>query len=304
MTTYSFREKNIRNTWVIFGAFFAVIIGIGWAVSYIYNDQSLLLIAVLFSIGMNVLAYWKSDSIAMQMSGAHEVTRESARELYNLVENLTIASGLPMPRLYVIEDHAANAFATGRNPQHAAIAVTTGLLERMDRSELEGVLAHELSHIKNYDTLIMTVAVVLVGFLALISDFFVRSMWFGRHSDDDRRDTNPVMLAIGVAAIILAPIAGTLMQLAISRKREFVADSSAALMTRYPEGLAAALEKLSLDSPLAHPKQATAHLFIVNPFKADSAERKTRAQFFSRLFMTHPPIEDRIAALRKLNTGE
>lgn len=276
--------------------------GVGWALSYIYNDVSILYIAVIISVAMNVVAFWKSDSVVMAMSGAHKIERESARDIYVLVENLCITAGLPMPAIYIIEDQSANAFATGRDPKHAAIALTTGIIKKLEKTELEGVIAHELSHIKNYDTLIMTVVVVLVGVLTIISDIFLRSMWFGGNRGNNREEGgNPIMAIIGIVGIILAPIAGSLIQLAISRKREFVADTSAGLLTRYPEGLASALEKISKDAPMQHPRQATAHLFIANPYKADVAEKAEKVSFFAKLFMTHPPIQERIAVLRGEN---
>jgi heat shock protein HtpX len=299
MTLYSNRDSNIRKTWVIFTLFLLIVIGVGWVFSYVYNDSSILYFAVILSVVMNMVAYWKSDSIAMSMAHAHQVSHEDNREIYHLVENLCITAGIPVPKIYIIDDDSANAFATGRNPQHASIALTTGILRRLDRTELEGVIAHELSHVKNYDTLLSTVVVVLVGVIAMLSDIFMRSMWFrgGKREGDREGGQNPIFLVIGIAAAILAPIAATLMQLAISRKREFLADSSGALLTRYPEGLASALEKISSDVPLQAAKPATAHLFFVNPFKADASGPK-RTSFFVKLFMTHPPIEERIAALR------
>lgn len=299
MTLYSTRDSNIRKTWVLFALFLMVVISIGWIFSYVYNDQAILYFAVVLSVVMNMVAYWKSDSIAMSMAHAHELSHEENREVYHLVENLCITAGIPVPRIYIIQDESANAFATGRNPQHASIALTTGILHRLNRTELEGVIAHELSHVRNYDTLLSTVIVVLVGTISIVSDIFIRSMWFGggRRSDDREGGSNPVFLIIGIVAAIIAPIAATLMQLAISRKREFLADSSGALLTRYPEGLASALEKISSDAPLRAAKPATAHLFLVNPFKGDAKGAK-RAPLLVRLFMTHPPIEERIAALR------
>lgn len=299
-SAYSFRTRNIRKTWVLLAVFLLVIVGIGYALSYYYDNVSILYIAVIVSLLLNVTAYWKSDTIAMKLNGAKQVTRDEQRELYNILENMCISQGMEMPKLYVIDDPSPNAFATGRNPSHAAIAVTSGLLERLERSEIEGVLAHELAHVKNYDTLVMTVVVVLVGTLALISDFFIRMMWFGGGKGGDRREGggNPVMLAVSIIAIVIAPIAGMLIQLAISRKREFAADSSAVLITRYPEGLASALEKIALAPKMKKPKEATAHLYIANPFKADT--KQSKIPFFAKLFMTHPPIEERIEALRKM----
>ncbi|HPW34561.1 MAG TPA: M48 family metalloprotease [Candidatus Paceibacterota bacterium] len=297
MTLYSHRDSNVRKTWLLFFVFLIVVMGVGWALSYVYNDQSILYIAVVLSVGMNLIAYWKSDSIALTLSHAKFVEHDQNKDLYHIVENLCITAGLPTPKIYIISDPSPNAFATGRNPNHAAIALTTGLLERLDRSELEGVIAHELSHVRNYDTLLQTVVVVLVGLISIIADFFTRSMWFGGRDSDDRGGKNPVMLAISIAAIVIAPIAATLIQLAISRKREFLADASGALLTRYPEGLAGALEKISSAQPIKYAHNATAHLFFANPFKAD-AQKSNKVSFVAKLFMTHPPIQERIKMLR------
>jgi len=295
MSAYSFRDSNIRKTWAIFVLFLVVVIGIGWVFAQVYNDSTILYIAVIFSIVINFVAYWRSDSIALSLSKARLAGKENFREIHNIVENLSITAGIPMPKIYIINDASANAFATGRNPKHASIALTTGIIERLDRSELEGVIAHELSHIKNYDILLSTIVVVLVGFLAILSDIFMRSLWFRGRGDNDR--SNPVLLLVGIALALISPIVATLIQLAVSRKREFLADASGALLTRYPEGLASALEKIAVSSPLKNAKNATAHLFIANPFKADS-QKKT--PFLARLFMTHPPIEERVRVLREM----
>ncbi len=299
-TLYSFRDTNIRKTWLIFALFLIIVIGIGWILGYVYQDPGILYIAVIFALIMNVTAYWNSDTMVMKMSGAHEADHATNTELYHIVENLAITAGIPMPKIYIINDASANAFATGRNPKHAAIAVTTGILAKLNKTELEGVIAHELSHVRNYDTLLSTVVVVLVGFLAILSNIFTRSfLWGGGGRDRDREGQGGILMIIGLIAIIIAPIVGTLIQLAISRKREFLADASGALLTRYPEGLASALEKISGDQPLRKPQEATAHLFFVNPFKADSPYHK-KYSFLVRIFMTHPPIEERIKALREL----
>lgn len=282
--------------------FFGVVIGIGWIFSQIYGNSMILYVAVAFSIFMNVLSYWFSDKIVLKMHKAKPVDLKSNPELYRVLENLTISAGLPMPKFYIIEDPAPNAFATGRNPKNAVVAVTTGLMEKLDRSELEGVLSHELSHIGNRDMLVSTVAVVLVGFIAILSDIFMRSMLFGgirgRDSSDSR--AGGIMIVIGIALSILAPIIASLIHLAISRKREFLADTSGALLTRYPEGLATALEKISTYSrPMKTASNATAHLFLENPFGADSSKGK-RTPWLARIFSTHPPIEERIKILRGL----
>ncbi len=283
-------------------AFFGVVIAIGWVVATAYGNPAILYIAVIFSIVMNVASYWFSDKIVLAMHHAEPVDLASHRDLYRILENLTITAGLPMPKFYIINDPAPNAFATGRNPEHAVVAVTTGLLEILDRSELEGVLAHELSHIGNRDMLVSTVAVVLVGFVAIISDIFMRSIFFrGMFGGDDRdRGGNALFMIIGIALSVLAPIVATLIHLAISRRREFLADSSGALLTRYPDGLASALRKIaSYERPLRSATNATAHLFLANPFGADH-EREANARqtpFLVRIFSTHPPLEERVSAL-------
>ena len=293
-TLYTHQESNIAKTWILMTVFFAVVVAIGWGVSYYYDSPGILAFAVIFSVATNVWAYWSSDKVAIALSGAKPASEAQYPDLNNIVENLAITAGLPKPRVYVIQDPAPNAFATGRSKEHAAVAVTTGLLGMMSRTELEGVLAHELSHIGNRDMLVSTVAVVLVGFVTLVSDFFLRSALFGR-GDRDRDSKNPVLMIVAVAFIVLSPIVATLIQLAISRKREFLADASGALLTRYPEGLASALQKIG---GYAHPMQrannATAHLYISNPFGPKAA-----MSGITKLFMTHPPIEDRVRALLK-----
>lgn len=275
-------------------AFLVLIIGLGYFLSAFYGAPEILYLAVVLSLVMNVGGYWFSDKIVLSVSGARAVTREQSLELWNVVENLSITAGLPMPRLYVIDDPAPNAFATGRNKEHAAVAVTSGLLGMLDRSELEGVIAHELSHIGNRDILIATVIVVLAGLVSLMTDFFFRFGMFGGHG---RREgggrVEGILALIGIVLVLLAPIIATLIQLAISRKREFLADASGALLTRYPEGLASALRKISgYSQPMQKAHNATAHLFIANPFGG-----KAKVGFLRKLFNTHPPMEERIEAL-------
>lgn len=297
MTLYTNISKNIRKTWFLMSVFFAVVVAIGWVFAQIYGNPGILYIAVLFSVFMNITAYWFSDKIVLRLHHANEVDMKEEPELYRVLENLTIAAGLPMPKFYLIDDPAPNAFATGRNPKHAVVVVTSGLLERLDRTELEGVLAHELSHIGNRDMLVSTVAVVLVGFISILSDMFMRSLWWGGARSRDERGRGGALLIIGIVLAVLAPIIASLIRLAVSRRREFLADSSGALLTRYPEGLAKALEKISAHSePLQTATNATAHLFFENPFGADRGEQKV--SWFVRMFMTHPPIEERIRALR------
>ena len=290
-TLYTHKDANIRKTWFLMFMFFVVVIALGWFISYVYDNQAILYFAVIFSIFMNVFSYWFSDKIVLSMYRAIPVTNESHPDLYNIVENLSITAGLPMPKVYVIPDPAPNAFATGRDKNHSAVAVTQGLLEILNRTELEGVIAHELSHIGNRDMLVSTIAVVLLGFVTLISDFFVRSMWH-RSGDRDSGSSrgNAILAIVGIIFAILAPIFAQLIQLAISRKREFLADASGALLTRYPEGLASALQKIQSSSlPMARANRATAHLFIANPFGPGGK--------ITKLFMTHPPVEDRVRAL-------
>lgn len=285
---YTHQDANILKTWGLMTGFFVLVILIGWGISYFYGNQDILLFAVIFAVFMNIFSYWFSDKIVLKLHKAKPVTREEYFDLWNITENLSITAGLPMPRLYIIEDRAPNAFATGRNKEHAVVAVTSGLLEILDRNELEGVIAHELSHIGNRDILISTIAVVLAGFVSILADFFLRSHLFGGSRDDNRG--NGVLVIVGVVLAILAPIFATLIQLAISRKREFLADASGALLTRYPEGLASALRKISTSAaPLTTRHNATAHLFIANPFGLGKS--------ISKLFMTHPPVEERIQAL-------
>jgi heat shock protein HtpX len=249
---------------------------------------------VIFAIAMNIASYWFSDTIVLKMAGARKADKEQDWELITTVENLAITAGLPMPKVYVINDPSPNAFATGRNPEHAAVAATTGLLSLLEKSELEGVMAHELSHVQNRDTLIGTVVVVLVGFVTILSDIFLRwSFWGGGNSDreGDAR-IRAIMTIVAIVLAILAPIFAKLLQLAISRKREFLADASGALLTRYPQGLASALRKIeSTHIPLKRAQHATAHLYISNPFK------DKKRDFFGKLFMTHPPTSERVAAL-------
>ena len=272
-------------------------IGIGWFISFYYNAPEILYVAAGFAIVMNITAYWFSDKIAIASARAHPADSREYLELHRIVENLAITAGLPKPRVYIIDDPAPNAFASGRDAAHAVIAVTTGLLAALDRSELEGVIAHELSHIGNRDILVMTVAVVLVGVLSVLADIFLRMSFFGGGDRDRDGKGNPFVMIAGLVAIILAPIAAQLLQFAISRRREFLADASGALLTRYPDGLASALAKIaSYKAPMRHASTATAHLFISNPFGSQRA-----GQFVQRLFSTHPPVEERVAALKGLS---
>ncbi len=272
--------------------FLVVVIGLGWLFSQVWENPSILYIAVIFAVLMNFFSYWYSDKIVVKLAGARLASREEFFGLYTIVENLSITAGLPMPKIYVIDDPSPNAFATGRDAKHAVVAATTGLLQLLNKAELEGVIAHELSHIGNRDMLVSTVAVVLVGFVAILSDIFLRSRLHSFSGGGRKGKAGAILLVLALVAAILAPIAATLLQLAISRKREFLADASGARLTRYPDGLASALQKIGgASAPLRRASNATAHLYIANPF-GPSVGRN-----FTRLFLTHPPIEDRIKAL-------
>lgn len=293
-TLYTQQDKNIRKTWLLMTGFLVFIIGVTWVFSRAYGNPFILYFGVIFAILMNFFSYWYSDKIVLKMSGARQIEKKDYPELYNITENLCITAGLPMPKVCIINDLAPNAFATGRNPEHAAIAVTTGLLERLERTELEGVIAHELSHIGNRDILLSTIIVTLVGFIALISDMFMRSSLYGglRRNRDSR--AGAIIMIVALVLAILAPLIGSMIHLAISRKREFLADASGALLTRYPDGLASALEKISsYPASMARANHATAHLYIASPFKGGEA-----ISFLTKLFMTHPPIEERVKILR------
>jgi heat shock protein HtpX len=291
-TLYTQQDSNIRKTWLLMTMFLVVVIGIGWFFSFYYNNPGILIAFAAFSIIMNVGAYWFSDTVVIALSGAKAITKSQSPDLYNIVENLSITAGLPAPKIYVITDPSPNAFATGRDSKHAALAVTSGLLQIMDKTELEGVLAHELSHVGNRDMLVSTVAVVLAGFVSIIADIFLRSQIFGFRSND-REGNSGVFMIVGIVFAILAPIFATLIQLAISRKREYLADASGALLTRYPEGLANALRKIQeYGQPMQRQSSAIAHLYIANPQGSGKFAKK-----IGTLFATHPPIEDRIKVL-------
>jgi len=301
-TLYNQADKNTRLTWLYITGFLVFVIGVGYVFAGALNNSVILYVAVIFSIIMSFGSYWWSDKIVLAMSGAKAIDHKSNREIYHLVENLCITAGLPAPKIYIIDDSAPNAFATGRDPEHAVICFTTGILDKLEKTELEGVAAHELSHVGNRDILLSTVVVVMVGFITLLADWFRHwAFWPARNASRSEaggggRDGDQLKIILMIVAIvlsILAPIAAVMMQLAISRKREFLADADGALLTRYPEGLAKALEKISADTePLEAANRATAHLYIVNPFKGKK---------FSNLFSTHPPIEDRVAALRGMD---
>lgn len=301
MTIYNQISSNKLKTMLMMGVFILLFFGVslilGRALGY---GMSFVGIILIISGLMSFVSYYFSDKIVLSMSGAKEAKRNEHRALYNAVENLSIASGLPKPKVYVVDDPAPNAFATGRDPKHAVVAATTGLLNILSESELEGVIGHELSHIKNYDTRLMGVVAILAGSIAIIADFFLRSLFWGGIGgrDNNRSGGNAIFLVLGIIAAILAPIAAMLIQFAVSRRREFLADADGALLTRYPEGLARALEKIASDRhKLKHASNATAHMYIENPFKTDS---KKKASFLVNIFSTHPPFEERVRILRKM----
>ncbi len=295
MTLYTQAESNIRKTWLFITLFLIFIIGLGWVFSRVFQNPVILIYAVIFSLLMNITSFWYSDKIVLALAKAKPIEKQDNPEFYRIVENLCITAGLPLPKIYILNEAQPNAFATGRNKNHAVLAVTRGLLEKLDKTELEGVISHELSHIGNKDMLLMAMVVVLVGFISIISDWFLISMWFGgfkRRESRDEGQAGSILALVGIVLAVLSPIVAILMQLVISRKREFLADASGALLTRYPEGLASALEKIAADkNPLTVASNATAHLYIVNPFRGNK---------ISSLFMTHPPIEQRIKALREM----
>ncbi len=293
---YTQAESNIFKTWVYLTFFLVFIIAIGWLISYFFQSQAILWFAVIFSIITNLFAYWYSDKIVLAISKAQPIKKQDSPELYRIVENLSITAGLPIPKIYVINEAQPNAFATGRNPQNSVVAVTRGLLERLDRAELEGVIAHELSHIGNRDILLSTLVVVLVGVIVMMTDFFFRISHWGGEGRRDGGSFRSIAMLVALALAILAPLLATLIRMAISRKREFLADASGALLTRYPEGLARALEKISKDpNPLRVANDATSHLYIASPLRG-----REKSSWLHRLFMTHPPVEERIRLLREM----
>jgi len=292
MTLYTQASSNIWKTWFLITVFLVLVIFLGWIFSYILETPYILYVAVFISFLMSFISYWNSDKVILSMTNAKLITKQDNPKLYRIVENLSITAGLPMPRIYIMNESAPNAFATGRDPKHGVICVTQGLLNKLDKSELEGVIAHEIAHIGNRDILLASAVVVLAGLIAILSDWTLRSIFWGRRRDG-KDSAGAIMLLIGIIAAILAPVAATLMKLAVSRKREFLADATGALLTRYPEGLARALEKISQDpEPLRVASSATNHLFISNPLKKES---------ISKLWMTHPPVHERIKILRQMD---
>lgn len=286
---YSAIAANKRKTWLIMAIFIVIIGALGWVFSAIFEQPSVLYITLVVAIVYALIQYFLAAKLATAMSGAKEVTKREQPRLYRIVENLAITSGMPMPKVYVMDDPALNAFATGRNPQHAIVAATTGLLEAMNDTELEAVMAHELSHVGNYDIRVMMIVFGLVSAIGLIADMLLHFAFWGGGDDDG---PNPLFIVLGIVAAILAPIVALMVQLAVSRRREYLADSSGALLTRYPEGLASALEKIrDHGSSMRRQNTATAHFFFANPLRGNA---------LAKLFSTHPPVEDRIAKLRAM----
>lgn len=287
---YSQIDSNKRKTVLLISLFIAFVIALGYFLDWYYQGgYGILTMAIIISMIMSVVSYFSADKLALASTGARRIKKEDNPYVYRLVENLCITAGIPIPKVHIIDSQALNAFATGRDPEHASIALTTGIIQTLANEELEGVIAHELSHVKNYDIRVMTVVVVLAGAVALLGDFFWRSHFFGGRRSNNRQ-AGGILMIVGIIFLILSPIIAELIKLAISRKREFLADASGALLTRYPEGLARALEKISAShTPLTTANAATAHLFISSPLKGKSV---------SNLFSTHPPIEERVRRLR------
>ena len=293
-TLYTHKDSNVRKTYLFITIFLLFNIAVGFVFSYAMDNQGILFLAVIISVVMSFASYWWSDKLVLFMNKAHALDPQQNKEIYRLVENLCLTAGLPIPKIYIIQTDSMNAFATGRNPEHAVIGLTTGIINKLEKAELEGVIAHELSHIGNRDILLGTVVVVLVGFISILADIFRRWSFFGRgRRSNQGGQFGLIVMVAAIVLSILAPVAATMIKLAISRKREFLADADGGLLTRYPEGLARALEKISRDpNPLPTVNKTTAHLFIDDPLK------KKKAGLFTKLFMTHPPVTERIAALR------
>lgn len=295
-TLYTQQSQNVMKTWFLMGIFFSLFIAVGFGFSWYFDNSFILYAVIAVTVATSIWSYWFSHKVVLRMTNAEPADPHRHRTLIDVVENLSITAGLPMPQVYVIDDPSPNAFATGRNPENAVVAATTGLLEILDRTELEGVMAHELAHVGNRDMLVMTVAVVLAGSIAVIADFFMHMLIFG---GDERK--HPLFLVLAIIGIILAPFAAQLIQMAVSRKREYLADATGALLTRYPEGLASALEKISgSQRPMERASHATAHLFISDPF-AGMHLNGFKAKI-NQLYQTHPPVEERISRLRSMGT--
>jgi len=290
---YNQIDSNKRRTWLIIFVFTVFILLIGWFFGYYFEyGYGAVVFALIFSLVMTSFSYFQGDKVALWTAGAQPIVKNDNPYVFRMIENLSIASGMPMPKVYLIPSDAINAFACGRDPRHSSIAVTMGAVNKLENEELEGVLAHELSHIKNYDIRLMTIVIVLVGLISILADWFFRASFMGGKNNDNNK--NGLLMIIGLVLVILSPLIAKLIQLAISRRREYLADASGSLMTRYPEGLARALEKIKNDDQvLDNASTATAHLYIANPFKGS-------ANWLSKAFSTHPPLEDRVKKLREM----
>lgn len=304
-------QSNVRKTWLLIFVFVLLVVAIGFVFGYMTDTGPLgPAVAVLFAVGMSWGSYYNSDKLALRASHAVPADPQRYNQLHNLVEGMAIASGMPKPGVYVVEDEAPNAFATGRDPEHSAIAVTTGLLQKMERDELEGVIAHEMSHIQNRDILVMTIAVTLVGVIVLMADWMLRALWWGGGRRNSSGNAGAILAVIGIALMIFAPLIGRLMQFAVSRRREFLADADAVNFTRNPAGLISALQKLKGDQTIVrYATRATAHMWIEEPnaLEAQGGERGKRTNksgaWLNRMFATHPPLDERIAALQTMTFG-
>lgn len=286
-------DSNKRKSFFLILVFILVIVGLGWVWGYYYGEGGyfITILAAIFAMLMSAISFFAGDKVALAQSGAKEIKKDDNPYVWRMVENLSITAGVPMPKVYIIDDPAMNAFATGRDPEHSSIALTTGIISGLENEELEGVIAHEMSHIKNYDIRVMMVVIVCVGIVTLMADWLLRSFIWGGKSRDNKNG-NAIVMIVGLVLAILSPLFAKLIQLAVSRKREFLADASGALLTRYPEGLARALEKISYQNqPLRRANKATAHLYISSPFKGKKV---------SKLFSTHPPVEERVSELRSM----
>ncbi|MDO8444285.1 MAG: M48 family metallopeptidase [bacterium] len=312
MNLWTQADANKRRSVFLILGFVVFVVAVGWLISYYYSSPVILFVAIIVAVVQSLVSYFSGDKIVLAASGAREIAKKDNPLLWNVVENLAITAGLPQPKVYIIPDEAPNAFATGRDPEHASVAVTSGLLGRLEKKELEGVIAHEMSHVGNFDIRLMTIVAILVSVVALVSQIFVRAQWFGfggRNRSENEGGGSGVMAILGIVAIILAPIVAMIVQLAISRKREFLADADGALLTRYPDGLADALTKISRYSePVRRVSSATAHLYISNPLgggedpTSPEGLRGARKQStLSKLFSTHPPIAERIKILRGMD---
>ena len=302
MTHYQLVAQNKRKSWLVIVGF-TVFVGVAaWLMTYSFGyDLSLVGVALLFSGVISFGSYWFSDTVVLAVSKARPATRDEFFDFYTVAENLSMSLQIPVPKLYVIDDTAMNAFATGRDPKHSAIVATTGLLSRLNRSEIEGVIAHELSHVTNYDILLMSIVSILVGFIALLADWMIRISFLGGGKRRDSRDSGQIEMILGLVGfvlVLLSPLIANLIKLAISRKREFLADASGVAITKNPMGLISALNKISQDQePLEAANKATAHLYISDPLK----NQKGGVSWFANMFNTHPPVEERIQALQSIS---